>query len=117
MISKVLAAIATAMTIVVVSQPGLRAQGQSVPTLEALAASEEAQRHIATAMGLAGSDLVNEAEALCSPAGPRRAGTASSRGREPSGRRPPRAASPVLAWAACRLASRASTRACGGSRP
>ena len=72
MISKVLAAIATAMTIVVVSQPGLRAQGQSVPTPEALAASEEAQRHIATAMGLAGSDLINEAEALCSPAGPRR---------------------------------------------
>ena len=54
MMGKVLAAIVTGLTIVVVSQPGLRAQGQSVPTPEALAASEEAQRHIATAMGLAG---------------------------------------------------------------
>jgi len=48
--------------------------GQGVPTPEALAASEEAQHHIAAAMALAGSDLVHKAEALCSAAGPRRAG-------------------------------------------
>ena len=72
MLRNVLAATAVAVTIVVASQLELRAQGQGVPTSEALASSEEAQRHIAAAMGLAGSDLVNEAEALCSPAGPRR---------------------------------------------
>ena len=64
-------ATALAFSIVVASQPGLRAQ---VPTPEALAASEEAQEHIAAAMALAGSDLLREAQAHCSAAGPRRAG-------------------------------------------
>ena len=73
MFRNVLSATAVALIIVLASQPKLRAQGQGVPTPEALAASEEAQQHIAAAMRLAGSDLVNEAEALCSPAGPRRA--------------------------------------------
>ena len=71
MFRNVLSATAVALIIVLASQPKLRAQGQGVPTPEALAASEEAQQHIAAAMRLAGSDLVNEAEALCSPAGPR----------------------------------------------
>ncbi len=44
-----------------------------VPTAEALAASEQAQRHIAAAMAHARDDLVAEAEAFCSPTGPRRA--------------------------------------------
>ncbi len=69
----VLVASAVALTIVVAAEAGLRAQGPGVPTAEALAASQEAQQHIAAAMALAGSDLINEAEALCSPAGPRRA--------------------------------------------
>ena len=73
MLRNVLAATAVALTIVVASQPGLRAQGQGVPTPEELAASEEAQQHMAAAMALAGSDLVDKAEALCSAAGPRRA--------------------------------------------
>jgi len=48
--------------------------GQAVPTPAALAASEEAQQYIAAAMILAGSDLSGKVEALCSAAGPRRAG-------------------------------------------
>ena len=58
MFRHVTAATALAFAIVVTSQPGLRAQ---VPTPEALAASEEAQEHIAAAMALAGSDLIREA--------------------------------------------------------
>ena len=71
MFRHVTGATALALAIVVISQPGLRAQ---VPTPEALAASEEAQEHIAAAMALAGSDLIREAQAHCSAAGPRRAG-------------------------------------------
>tara|TARA_B100000029_G_scaffold507697_1_gene592911 strand:- start:1088 stop:2143 length:1056 start_codon:yes stop_codon:yes gene_type:complete len=63
----------TIIWIALMSYSGLRAQGPHHPTNEELANSEIAQRHIATAMELAGSDLINEAEALCSPAGPRRA--------------------------------------------
>ncbi len=74
MFRNVLAATAVALAIVTTAWgSGLRAQGPGVTTAEALAASEEAQRHIAAAMALAGSDLIDEAEALCSPAGPRRA--------------------------------------------
>ncbi len=69
----VLAATAIALSMIVTPRSGLRAQGPSVPTPEALAASAEAQEHIAAAMALAGSDLVDKAQALCSPAGPRRA--------------------------------------------
>ena len=73
MLRKVLAAMAVAFAILVALQSGLRAQGSGPPTTEAMAASEEAQRHIAAAMAMAGSDLIDEAEALCTPTGTRRA--------------------------------------------
>ena len=72
MFRSVLAATTVALTMVVASQSGLRAQGPGVPTVEALAASEEAQQHIAAATALAGSDLIDEARAFCTPTGPRR---------------------------------------------
>ena len=63
--------ITVALAIFAGSQSGL--QAQYPPTAEALAASEQAQRHIAAAMELAGSDLVDEAKAFCTNTGPRRA--------------------------------------------
>ena len=69
MFRNVLTVMAVALTLVTASPSGLRAQ---VPTADALAASEEAQRHIAAAMVLARSDLVDEATAFCTPTGPRR---------------------------------------------
>jgi len=59
-----------ALTALAVPQAGLRAQ---TVTADALVASDVAQRHIASAMALAGGDLVREAEALCSAAGTGRA--------------------------------------------
>ena len=59
-----------ALTVLAAPQAGLRAQ---TLTADALAASDVAQRHIASAMALAGDDLVREAEALCSAAGTGRA--------------------------------------------
>ena len=59
-----------AVTVLVAPGTGLRAQ---VPMAEALAASDAAQRHIATAVAIAGDDLAREAEALCSAEGTGRA--------------------------------------------
>ena len=42
------------------------------PTEEEMAGSPEAQQHIAAAMTLAKSDLVEEAKAMCTATGPRR---------------------------------------------
>ncbi len=64
--------IAVALAILAGSQSGLRAQGAYPPTAEAFAASEQAQRHVAAAMALAGSDLVDQAKAFCTNTGPRR---------------------------------------------
>jgi metallo-beta-lactamase class B len=73
MFKNVLVRMAVTLAFLAASQAGLATQGSTLPTAEALAASEEAQRHIAAAMALAGSDLVNEAKAFCTPTGPRRA--------------------------------------------
>ena len=73
MFRNVLVRVAVALAILAGSQSGPRAQGPNFPTAEALAASEEAQRHIDAAMALAGSDLMDEAKAFCTPTGPRRA--------------------------------------------
>jgi metallo-beta-lactamase class B len=54
-------------------QAELGAQAPEGLTAEKLAASAEAQRHIAAAMALAGDDLQTEAEALCSAQGAGRA--------------------------------------------
>ena len=64
--------IAVALAILAGSQSGLGAQGAYPPTAEAFAASEQAQRHVAAAMALAGSDLVDQAKAFCTNTGPRR---------------------------------------------
>ena len=71
MISNMLTRMTIALIVVVAGQPMLRAQ-PGFPTAEALAASEAAQQHIAAATALAGSDLVDVANAYCSPTGPRR---------------------------------------------
>jgi hypothetical protein len=42
------------------------------PTAKQWADSKEAQAHVAKAMTLAKSDLVNEAKAFCTPTGPQR---------------------------------------------
>ena len=72
MFRNVLVRMAVALAVLAGSQSGLGAQGPNFPTAEALAASEEAQRHIAAAMALAGSDLMDEAKAFCTSTGPRR---------------------------------------------
>jgi len=61
-----------ALAILAGSQSGLGAQGAYPPTAEAFAASEQAQRHVAAATALAGSDLVDQAKAFCTNTGPRR---------------------------------------------
>ena len=48
------------------------AQAEQVPTVQQLAASKEAQQHIAAAMKIARNDLVAEAKAFCTPTGPQR---------------------------------------------
>ncbi len=73
MFRNMLVRMAVPLAILAGSQSGLGAQGPSVPTAEALAASEEAQQHIAAAMVLAKSDLIDKAKAFCTPTGPRRA--------------------------------------------
>ncbi|MCY3731006.1 MAG: MBL fold metallo-hydrolase [Rhodospirillaceae bacterium] len=71
MISNMLTRMTIVLTVVVAGQPMLRAQ-PGFPTAEAMAASETAQQHIAAATALAGSDLIDAANAYCSPTGPRR---------------------------------------------
>jgi metallo-beta-lactamase class B len=70
MFRNALIATAIASVVSVVSPSGLRAQG---PTADAMAASAQAQQHIAAAMALAGTDLIDEARALCSVEGTGRA--------------------------------------------
>ena len=72
MSSKLLVGIGVALGTVASWQLGLGAQGPRVPTAEAFAESREAQQHVAAAMALAGSDLINEATAFCTATGPRR---------------------------------------------
>ena len=72
MLWKMLVRIAVVVVILAGSQSGLGAQGAYPPTAEACAASEQAQRHVAAAMALAGSDLVDQATAFCTNTGPRR---------------------------------------------
>ena len=56
------------------AQGGGRGGGQAerFPTAQQFAGSKEAQQHVAAAMKIAGSDLVEEARAFCSPTGPQR---------------------------------------------
>lgn len=60
------------------AQPGGRGRGRGAEVLTAkqLAESKEAQQHIAAAMALARSDLVNEVKAFCTVTGPQRAAVA-----------------------------------------
>jgi metallo-beta-lactamase class B len=51
---------------------GRGGQNENFPTPEKFAASKQTQQHIATAMKIAGSDLVPEAKAFCTPTGPQR---------------------------------------------
>ena len=48
------------------------AQEDAAPTEKEMADSPEAQKHIAAAMKLAKSDLVEEAKTMCTATGPRR---------------------------------------------
>ena len=59
-----------ALAVLSVPHTGLKAQ---TVTADMLAASDDAQRHIASAMASAGDDLAREAEALCSAEGTGRA--------------------------------------------
>lgn len=51
---------------------GRGAQEERFPTPQQFAASKQTQQHIATAMKIAGNDLVTEAKAFCTPTGPQR---------------------------------------------
>ncbi len=51
---------------------GRGAAAPEFPTAQQFAESKEAQAHVAVAMKLAKSDLVNEAKAFCTPTGPQR---------------------------------------------
>ena len=51
---------------------GRGGQNENFPTAQQFAASKQTQQHIATAMKIAGSDLVPEAKAFCTPTGPQR---------------------------------------------
>ena len=51
---------------------GRGAQGDQFPTAQQFASSKQTQQHIATAMKIAGSDLVADAKAFCTPTGPQR---------------------------------------------
>ena len=48
------------------------AQEERFPTPQQFASSKQTQQHIATAMKIAGSDLVADAKAFCTPTGPQR---------------------------------------------
>ncbi len=72
MLRHMLARMIFALTLAAAWHTGVQAQGPRIPTAEELANSEEAQRYIAAAMELAGTDLIDEAESYCSPTGPRR---------------------------------------------
>ena len=76
MIRNLLARATFTLTLAAAWHTGLWAQGSRIPTAEELATSEEAQRHIAAAMELAGTDLTAVAESYCSPTGPQRAALA-----------------------------------------
>ena len=68
--------VATCAVAALQSQGAGRGGGQAArpefPTAKQFGESKEAQRHVATAMTLAKSDLVNEAKAFCTPTGPQR---------------------------------------------
>ena len=51
---------------------GGRGQGEQFPTAQQFAASKDAQQHVAAAMTIAGSDLVDDARGFCTPTGPQR---------------------------------------------
>lgn len=54
------------------AQQGAAAQDPDYPTDRQMAASREAQKHIAAAMALAKPDLLEEAKVMCTATGPRR---------------------------------------------
>lgn len=79
MITRALAGISVTLCTLAVLQSqvdgqgrGGRGGGPQFPTEKQMAESSEAQRHIAAAMKLAGSDLVPQAKAFCTPTGPQR---------------------------------------------
>lgn len=51
---------------------GRGGQNENFPTAQQFDASKQTQQHVATAMKIAGSDLVPEAKAFCTPTGPQR---------------------------------------------
>jgi metallo-beta-lactamase class B len=79
MIKKVLAGVGVTICTVTVLQLHVDAQGRGgrgggpeFPTAKQFAESTVAQKHVAAAMALAKSDLVNEAKAFCTATGPQR---------------------------------------------
>lgn len=76
MFKKVLTGMSVTICLVAVLQLQVDAQGRGggpeFPTEKQFAESAVAQKHIAAAMALAKSDLVNEAKMFCTPTGPQR---------------------------------------------
>lgn len=76
MLKKLLAVFVMATCAVAVAQAqggrGGRGQANQFPDARQFAESAAAQQHVAAAMKIAGTDLVNEAKAFCTPTGPQR---------------------------------------------
>ena len=80
MLKKAVAGIVVAVcTVAVVQAQGGRqgggrggGQGDQFPSARQFADSAQTQQHVAAAMKIAGTDLVNEAKAFCTPTGPQR---------------------------------------------
>lgn len=72
MVTKALVALGIAAVAVTAAWGQGRGRGAEFPSARQLAESRQAQQHVAAAIALGQSDLVNQAKAFCSPTGPQR---------------------------------------------